>query len=169
MIASNAGEGANAAIADAAEKGIPVLTIDTSIPSDDVVAHLATDNVLGGALAAEAMVEELEKAGIPLEGKVDVYKRQEENRIKIEKAIRELSYQPNPMASGLKTSKTYTVGCVLPEITDPFFPPIIRIFQKKMMEAGYQTIFNTYGNDFDQEIEQVRTLANKRVDGLRCV
>ena len=90
----------------------------------------------------------------------------EENRIKIEKAIRELSYQPNPMASGLKTSKTYTVGCVLPEITDPFFPPIIRIFQKKMMEAGYQTIFNTYGNDFDQEIEQVRTLANKRVDGL---
>ncbi|MGI6741996.1 MAG: ABC transporter substrate-binding protein [Brevefilum sp.] len=72
VIASNAGEGANAAIADAAEKGIPVLTIDTSIPSDDVVAHLATDNVLGGALAAEAMVEELEKAGIPLEGKVAI-------------------------------------------------------------------------------------------------
>jgi LacI family transcriptional regulator len=90
----------------------------------------------------------------------------EANRIKIEKAIQELSYKPNPMASGLKTSKTYMVGCVLPEITDPFFPPIIRIFQKKMLEAGYQTIFNTYGNDLDQEIEQVRALANKRVDGL---
>jgi len=90
----------------------------------------------------------------------------EANRIKIEKAIQELSYKPNPMASGLKTSKTYVVGCVLPEITDPFFPPIIRIFQKKMYEAGYQTIFNTYGNNLNQEIEQVRSLANKRVDGL---
>lgn len=93
-------------------------------------------------------------------------KVREENRLKIEKAIRELSYKPNPMASGLKTSKTYVVGCVLPEITDPFFPPIIRIFQKKMYEAGYQTIFNTYGNNLNQEIEQVRSLANKRVDGL---
>jgi ribose transport system substrate-binding protein len=72
VIASNAGEGANAAIAEAAALGIPVLTIDTSIPSDDVVAHLATDNVLGGALAAEAMVEELNAAGIPLEGKVAI-------------------------------------------------------------------------------------------------
>ncbi|MEA3327336.1 MAG: substrate-binding domain-containing protein, partial [Chloroflexota bacterium] len=41
VIASNAGEGANAAIADAAGLGIPVLTIDTKIPSDDVVTHLA--------------------------------------------------------------------------------------------------------------------------------
>jgi len=72
VIASNAGEGANAALADAAGLGIPVLTIDTKIPSDDVVTHLATDNVLGGALAAEAMVEELEAAGIALEGKVAI-------------------------------------------------------------------------------------------------
>ena len=72
VIASNAGEGANAALADAASLGIPVLTIDTKIPSDDVVTHLATDNVLGGALAAEAMVEELTAAGIALEGKVAI-------------------------------------------------------------------------------------------------
>mgnify|MGYP001094329657 CR=1 FL=1 len=72
VIASNAGEGANSAIADAAALGIPVLTIDTKIPSDDVVTHLATDNVLGGALAAEAMVEEMNAAGIALEGKVAI-------------------------------------------------------------------------------------------------
>jgi len=90
----------------------------------------------------------------------------EENRKKIEAAIEELSYRPNPMASGLKSSRIYTIGCVLPEITDPFFPPIIRIFQKKMLDYGYQTIFNTYGNDLRQEIEQVRTLSNNRVDGL---
>jgi len=72
VIASNAGEGANASVAEATALGIPVLTIDSKIPSDDVVTHLATDNVLGGALAAEAMVEELNAAGIPLEGKVAI-------------------------------------------------------------------------------------------------
>lgn len=72
VIASNAGEGAVAALKEAAAKGIVVMTIDTSIPSDDVTTHLATDNVLGGALAAEAMVDEMVKAGIELKGKVAI-------------------------------------------------------------------------------------------------
>lgn len=90
----------------------------------------------------------------------------EENRKRIEQAINELSYQRNPLASGLKSSKTNTVGCVLPDITDPFFPLIIKEFQKHMRENGYQTILNNYGNDLKLEIDQVRVLANKRVDGL---
>jgi LacI family transcriptional regulator len=90
----------------------------------------------------------------------------EENRIKIEHAINGLSYQRNPIASGLKSSKTYTVGVVLPDITDPFFPRIIKVFQEHMMAQGYQTILNNYGNDHNTEINQVKILANKRVDGL---
>lgn len=89
-----------------------------------------------------------------------------DNRRKIEQAIEALAYHRNPMASGLKSSKTFTVGCVLPDITDPYFPGIIKVFQEKMLLHGYQTIFNTYGNDTGLEVEQVRTLANKRVDGL---
>jgi len=72
VLASNLGEGAVAALKDAAEKGIIVMTIDTSIPSDDVTTHLATDNVLGGALAAQAMVDEMVEAGIELKGKVAI-------------------------------------------------------------------------------------------------
>jgi len=90
----------------------------------------------------------------------------DENRIKIERAIKELSYHRNPMASGLKSSKTYTVGVVLPEIIDPYFPRMIKDFQRHMHENRYQTILNSYGNDPALEIEQVKTLANKRVDGL---
>ena len=90
----------------------------------------------------------------------------EDNKVKIEQAIRELSFQKNPLASGLKTSKTFTVGCVLPDITDPFFPMIIKAFQAHMLKNGYQTILNTYGNDKKLEIDQIQTLANKRVDGL---
>lgn len=72
VIATNAGEGAVAAVEDAVSKGIPVITVDTKIPSDKVTSHLATDNILGGALAAEAMVKELKAAGIELEGKIAI-------------------------------------------------------------------------------------------------
>ena len=89
-----------------------------------------------------------------------------DNRSKIELAIEELKFQKNPLASGLKSNKTFTVGVVMPDITDPFFPMIIRAFQKSMLENGYQTILNTYGNDEALEAEQVKTLVNKRVDGL---
>ena len=89
-----------------------------------------------------------------------------DNQRKIELAIEELEYQRNPLASGLKSNKTFTVGLVMPDITDPFFPMIIRAFQKSMLEFGYQTIFNAYGNDEALEVEQVKTLVNKRVDGL---
>lgn len=90
----------------------------------------------------------------------------EENRIKIEKAIAELSYERNPMASGLKAKKSYTVGMVLPSINDPFFPKLVEGFQNYMRKHGYQTIINSSDNDPKQEIEQVQILANKRVDGL---
>lgn len=89
-----------------------------------------------------------------------------DNRKKIEEAIDALGYRRNPMASGLKSSKTFTVGCVLPDITDPFFPGIIKVFQEKLLKNGYQTIFNTYGNEIGLEVELVRSLANNRVDGL---
>ena len=55
----------------------------------------------------------------------------EQNKVKIEKAIEKLNYKMNPIASGLKSSKTFSVGVVLPDITDSFFPPIIKEFEKK--------------------------------------
>jgi ribose transport system substrate-binding protein len=72
VIATNAGEGAVPAIQDAVSKGIVVITVDTKIPSDKVTSHLATDNVLGGSLAAEAMVKQLDAAKIEKKGKIAI-------------------------------------------------------------------------------------------------
>lgn len=70
VLASNADSGANAALEEAAEAGIPVVTVDTALPSDTIACHLATDNVKGGALAAEAMVKSMQDKGQELKGKV---------------------------------------------------------------------------------------------------
>lgn len=41
-------------------------------------------------------------------------------------AAHKLGYRPNRIARGLKTSRSYTVGVLVPEITNPLFPPIVR-------------------------------------------
>ncbi|MBI9103880.1 MAG: substrate-binding domain-containing protein [Spirochaetales bacterium] len=71
VIATNAGEGAVPAVQDALAAGIPVITVDTKIPTD-VTSHLATDNVLGGKLAAEAMVKYFDQYGIEKKGTVAI-------------------------------------------------------------------------------------------------
>lgn len=70
VLASNADSGANAALAEASAAGIPVVTIDTQLPSETIACHLATDNKLGGSLAAEAMVKSLQDNGKELKGKI---------------------------------------------------------------------------------------------------
>jgi ribose transport system substrate-binding protein len=71
VIASNAGEGAVPAVENALSLGIPVITVDTKIPTD-VTSHLATDNVLGGKLAADAMVAFFDEYGIEKNGTVAI-------------------------------------------------------------------------------------------------
>ncbi|MBI9103881.1 MAG: LacI family DNA-binding transcriptional regulator [Spirochaetales bacterium] len=90
----------------------------------------------------------------------------EENRVKIEKAIKKLDYRLNPIASGLKSSKTKTIGAVIPDITDYFFPPIIKEFESYMSDHGYHTILSDYGNDKSREINQLELLIDKKVDGI---
>lgn len=88
------------------------------------------------------------------------------NREKIKKAVEELNYNVNPFASGLKTNRTNTIGVVIPVIEDQFFPPILRAFENHMSKNNYHIILNNYGNDESIEKEQVRVLANKKVDGI---
>ena len=71
VIASQAGTGAVPTIKNAMAQGIPVVTIDTMIPTE-VVSHLATDNKKGGRMAAEAMVGFLEENKIEKSGTIAI-------------------------------------------------------------------------------------------------
>ena len=41
-------------------------------------------------------------------------------------AAEQLGYRPNPIASSLRTNRTFTIGILIPDVTNPLFPPIIR-------------------------------------------
>ena len=45
---------------------------------------------------------------------------------RVERVARDMGYSLNPIARGLKTRRTFSVGVLIPDLTNPLFPPIIR-------------------------------------------
>ena len=88
------------------------------------------------------------------------------NKEKIDNAIAKLGYKVNPIASSLKSSRTFSVGVLLPDITDSFFPPIIKEFEHCMASEGYHVILSDYGYDILNERQQLKLLVEKKVDGI---
>jgi ribose transport system substrate-binding protein len=70
VIASTSSDATVPALEKAAEQGIKVITIDNKVNTETILSHLATDNVVGGALCADMLVEGLKAKNIPLKGKV---------------------------------------------------------------------------------------------------
>lgn len=82
------------------------------------------------------------------------------------RAAEELGYRPNPIARGLKTNRSYTVGVLIPDLTNPLFPPIMRGIEDRLGEAGYTSLIVNTDNDPDRERLQMETLRSRQVDGF---
>src|ERR1039457_7453020 len=61
-------------------------------------------------------------------------------RLKVQAAIRQLDYHPNHVARSLKTSKTQTLGIIVPDMTITFFPQLIRGAETAARQRGYSLI-----------------------------
>src|ERR687892_769657 len=66
---------------------------------------------------------------------------------KVMEAAATLGYRPNPIARGLKTNRSYTVGVLVPDLTNPLFPPIVRGIQDRLEQAGYTPLIASTDND----------------------
>lgn len=82
------------------------------------------------------------------------------------KVAESLGYQPNPIARSLKTAKSRTVGVVLPDLTNPMFPPIVRGIDAVLGPAGYHGLIVNTDNDPDRETALISSLRSRHVDGL---
>jgi LacI family transcriptional regulator len=77
-----------------------------------------------------------------------------------------LGYRPNPIARGLKTSRSYTVGVLIPDLTNPLFPPIVRGIQDRLEEAAYTPLIANTDNDPDRERADFEAMRARQVDGF---
>lgn len=81
-------------------------------------------------------------------------------------AAKALDYRPNPIARSLRTARTETVGLVIPDLTNPLVPPMVRGVADVLDPAGYDAWIVNTDNDPDREIAQIESLRAKQVDGL---
>ncbi len=85
---------------------------------------------------------------------------------KILSLAKEYNYIPNTMARSLVTKKTKTIGLIIPDIANPFFPEIARGAEDKANEAGYNIIFCNTDDNIEKEQKYIDMLSEKMVDGI---
>jgi DNA-binding LacI/PurR family transcriptional regulator len=90
----------------------------------------------------------------------------EKARKKVEQAIKELGYQVNLVARGLKTQRTNTIGVILPDITKLFFQKVINGILDAAYAKGYMIHILGSGYSFHTERELIRALQSSCVDGI---
>lgn len=81
-------------------------------------------------------------------------------------AAARLGYQPNSLARGLKMSRTFTVGMLVPDLTNPLFPPIVRGIEDRLRESGFTLVIANTDNDDVNERSLLEAMVGRRVDGL---
>ena len=90
----------------------------------------------------------------------------EETARRVLKAAEELDYQPNPIARGLKTNRSYTIGVLIPDLTNPLFPPILRGIEDGLETASYTPLVANTDNDPERELLDSQTMRARQVDGI---
>ncbi len=90
-------------------------------------------------------------------------------RERVLKAMRQLNYHPNALARSLKTNKSKTVGMIIPDIANPFFPMVVRGAEDALRHEGYTLILGNSDGDLDKEELYYSTFQSKRVDGILLI
>ncbi len=90
----------------------------------------------------------------------------QETAERVLRAAEELDYRPNPIARGLKTNRSYTIGVLIPDITNPLFPPILRGIEDRLDDAGYTALIVNTDNDAERERSHLEAMRTRQVDGF---
>jgi LacI family transcriptional regulator len=85
---------------------------------------------------------------------------------RVRQSAEALGYRANRVARALRRQSTQTVGLVIPDITHPFFPPVVQAVEKELRRGGLSLLLCDAGNDVDIEAELVRNLFDHQIDGL---
>jgi LacI family transcriptional regulator len=85
---------------------------------------------------------------------------------RVREVAEQLGYRPNPLARGLKTNRSYTIGVIVPDIQNPLFPPIIRGLDDRLGEAGYTPLIANTDNDPARERVDFEAMRARAVDGF---
>src|SRR5438309_8224103 len=85
---------------------------------------------------------------------------------RVEAAIHKLNYRPNLLARSLAKQQTHTIGMIVTDIANPFFPAIVRAAEDAAQKSGYTVLLCNSDDKKDKEALYLELLISKRVDGI---
>jgi len=88
---------------------------------------------------------------------------------RVKKAMEALDYHPDTLARSLRVRRTFTVGMVIADVTNPFFTDVIRGVEQEAQISGYSVILCDTNEDPSLERHYLGVLFSRRVDGVLLV
>ena len=85
---------------------------------------------------------------------------------RVERTAADLGYQANSIARGLRTRRSLTIGVVIPDLTNPIFPPIVRGIEDQLHPLNYTALLTNTDSEPERELRGLQTLAARQVDGF---
>jgi LacI family transcriptional regulator len=82
------------------------------------------------------------------------------------KAVDEIGYFPSMQARALVSGKSRTFGLIVSEITNPFFPEIVHVFEETALQHGYEVLLTSTVHDTERMKTAVRRMLEHRVEGV---
>jgi DNA-binding LacI/PurR family transcriptional regulator len=89
-----------------------------------------------------------------------------ETRDRVLAAIEKLEFRPNELARGLLLGRTRTIGLVIPDIANPYYPAVSRGVEDVASASDYAVIFCNTDRDSEKSERYIQTLLQKQVDGI---
>lgn len=90
----------------------------------------------------------------------------EERRDAVLRAAAELGYRPNELARGLVRGRTHTIGILLSDPHNPFFPETVDGIEEEAASFRYKALLATGYRDPQREVLAVRNLLERQMDGI---
>ncbi|MFE5023750.1 LacI family DNA-binding transcriptional regulator [Streptomyces sp. NPDC056656] len=87
-------------------------------------------------------------------------------RARVLGAVESLGYRPNAVARSLRTAQTRTLGLVISDVLNPYFTELARSVEEEARALGYSVIIGNADEQPDIQDHHVRTLLDRRIDGL---
>ncbi|MGH2648748.1 MAG: LacI family DNA-binding transcriptional regulator [Ginsengibacter sp.] len=87
-------------------------------------------------------------------------------KMRVQQLAKELNYEPNQTAIFFQQGKTYTIGVILPELSEAFFSTSISGIENTAEKNNYTVFVGQSHDNEERERKIVETMKNHRVDGL---
>lgn len=101
-----------------------------------------------------------------LNGKGNANSINKETQKRVLDKAREMNYQPNQVARGLRTGTTKTIGLIVADISNPIYSRVARIAEDYANQEGYSLFVCSSDEDENREKKLLQMLVDRQVDGI---